>query len=244
VFFDYSNYYYLIIGLQAFCLFHAYKNRTNQKWYYLIIFLPVIGGLIYLYENFYSRRNVSNLQEGFKGLIYNNYEVEKLEKAVKFSESFNNKVKLGDAYTERGRYEEAIKLFESCRKGIYENNSELFQKLANTYFLNKDYSKIVELSKQVTFIGEAKIAFAWALHYTGDSLKAETVFKEMERRFSNYEARLEYSKFLIEINRSNDARNLLENILDEFDSSHNYEKNLKKVVVKEVNRLLKMIKQV
>lgn len=242
MFFDYSNYYYLIIGLQAFCLFHAYKNRTDQKWYYLIIFLPVIGGLIYLYENFYNRNNVSNLQEGFKVLIYSNYEVEKLEKAVKFSESFNNKVKLGDAYAERGRYEEAISLFESCRKGIYENNAELFQKLVNVYFLNKNYSKIIELNKQGTFSGEAKIAYAWALHFTGDSAKAENIFKEMERRFANYEARLEYGKFLIEICRSNDARNLLENIMEEFDSSHNYEKKLKKVVVREANRLLKTLK--
>ncbi|WP_188770968.1 tetratricopeptide repeat protein [Emticicia aquatilis] len=240
-FFDYTDYYYIILALQAFCLFHAYRNHNDQKWYWLIVFLPLIGSLIYLYENFYNRKNVRNVKEGFKGLIYSNYALEKLEKAVKFSESYTNKINLGDAYTERGRYEEAIKLYESCRNGIFNNNLELTQKLSNAYFLNKEYNKVIELSKEIEPLGEAKIAYAWALHYTGDTEKAESIFKQMDRRFSNYAARLEYASFMIESGQSNKASNYLDNIIEEFDSIHTYEKKLKSIVLKEAKRLKKSI---
>jgi hypothetical protein len=239
---DYSNYYYLILGLQGFCLYHAYKNNNQQKWYYLIIFLPIIGSLIYLYENFYSRRNVSNVTEGMKGILNSNHTIEKLEKTVKFSDTHTNKMNLADAYVEKGRLDEAIHIYESCRNGIYADNVELFQKLSHAYYLKKDYPKVIELSKKLNPVGENNINFAWALHYAGDSVKSEEKFKEMNRRFSNFQGRLEYSKFLLEKDRKEDAYNLLCDIIEEYDSMTNYEKNLKKGIVGEVKRVLKTIK--
>jgi hypothetical protein len=242
MFFDYSEYYYLVIALQGFCLYHAYKNNTQQKWYWLIIFVPVIGGLIYLYDNFYNRRNVSNLTEGVKGVVNSNYNIEKLEKTLKFSDTFVNKINLADAYASKGRLEEAINLYESCKVGIYKDNPDLFQKLSKAYFLNKNYSKIITLSKELAPTGEGKITLAWALHYAGESDKAEVKFKEMGGRFTNFEARTAYAQFLLEKNRSHEANDILCDIIEEYDSMSNYEKNLRKGTVSEAKRILKTIK--
>lgn len=242
MFFDFSEYYFLVIGLQAFCLYHAYKNNNQQKWYWLIIFLPVIGGLIYLYDNFYSRRNVSNLTEGVKGVVNSNYNIEKLEMTLKFSDTFINKTNLADAYASKGRLEESINLYESCRNGIYKDNPDLFQKLSKAYFLNKNYAKVIELSKELAPTGEGKITLAWALHYAGDSVKAEEKFKEMGGRFTNFEARTAYAQFLLEKHRSDEANDILCDIIEEYDSMSNYEKNLRKGTVSEAKRILRTIK--
>ena len=245
--FDYSGYYILILGLQAFCLFHAYKNNNQQKWYWIIIFVPLIGCAIYLYENFYSRRNIANLTEGVKGLVYNNYALEKLEKEVKYSETITNKINLADAYTERGRYDEALKLYESCRKGFYENNTDLLRKLLRGYYLKKDYNKVIEIGKlleNTKSVGDSedKIAYAWALHFTGDKAKAEDKFKEMDAKFANFQARIEFAKFLIETNRNSDAKKILNAIIEEHEAMDSYEKGLKKNMVRESRRLLQSIK--
>lgn len=242
----YSEYYSLIIILQAFCLYHAYKNNNQQKWYWLIIFLPVVGCLIYLYDNFYSRRNINSLTEGVKGLVYSNYAVEKLEKEVKFSETITNKMNLADAYTERGRHDEAIKLYESCRNGFYENNPDLLNKLLRGYYLKKDYNKVIEfgqLLETVKGLGEeGKIAYAWAFHFTGNTPKAEEKFKEMDGKFANFQARIEFSKFLIEIGKINNAKAILNAILEEHDAMESYEKNAKRPFARESKRLLQTIK--
>jgi hypothetical protein len=245
--FDNLSYYYIIMAFQGFCLFHAYKNGTGQKWYWLIIFLPFIGCLIYLYENFYTPRSMGDITEGVKGLVYSNYAVEKLEKEVKYSETITNKMNLADAYTERGRCDEAIKLYESCRKGYYETNPDLLRKMVQAYYLKRDYTKVVELGQQLTSAkglgdSEDKIAYSWALHYTGDTPKAEAEFKKLDAKFANFQARIEFAKFYIETSRPNDAKRILTAIIDEHEGMDSYERGLKKGFMRESKRLLQTIK--
>ena len=245
--FDYSGYYTLVLALQGVCLFHAYKNNIQQKWYWIIIFLPIIGCLIYLYENFYSRKNVSDLTEGVKGLVYSNYAVEKLEKEVKYSETVTNKMNLADAYTERGRFGEAIKLYESCQKGHQSTNPDLLRKMVRVYFLTKDYNKVIELGQKLEKVksvgdSEDKIAYAWALQLTGQTAQAEVKFKEMDAPFANFKARLEFSKFLIETNRPLEAKTRLKSIIEEHDAMDSYERSLKRDFVKEAKRMLQTLK--
>jgi hypothetical protein len=240
-------FYYPIMALQAFCLFHAYKNNTAQKWYWIILFIPLIGCLIYLYENFYTPNSIGNLTEGVKGFVYSNYAVEKLEKEVKYSETYTNKLNLADAYTERGRFDEALKLYESCRKGNYESNPDLLRKMLQALFLKKDYAKTVEIGKQLESAKnsgdlEDKIAYSWALHFTGETAKGEEEFKKLDVKFANFPARLEYARFLIEINRSNDAKKTLNAIIDDHAGMDSYEKKLKKEVANQAKRLLQSIK--
>ncbi len=241
------SYYTLILALQGFCLFHAYKNGTGQKWYWIIIVVPLLGCLFYLYENVYSTPNIGNITEGVKGFVYSNYAVEKLEKEVKYSETYSNKLNLADAYTERGRYDEAIQLYESCRKGSYESNPDLLRKMIQALYLKKDYNRVVELGKQLENVknlgdNEDKIAYAWALYFTGNAPKAEAEFRKLDAKFANFPARLQLAKFFIETQRTNDAKNLLTTIIDEHNGMDSYEKNLKKPVVREEKRLLQSIK--
>jgi hypothetical protein len=240
-------YFPIVLILQAFCLYHAYKNNTGQKWYWIILFIPLLGCLFYLYENVYSTPNIGNITEGVKGLVYSNYAVEKLEKEVKYSETFANKLKLADAYTERGRFDEAIQLYESCRKGAYATNPDLLRKMIQAYYLKKDYTKVVELGQQLETVKNTgdldhKVAYAWALYFTGNTPKAESEFKKLDAKFANFPARLEFARFLIEIGRKNDAQTILKSIIDEHEGMDSYEKKLKKDGVNAAKRLLQSIK--
>lgn len=106
------EYFYPLLALQAFCIYHVYKTRQEQKWYWMIIFFPYVGCLIYLYEAFYSRRTVSNLTEGFKQVVNSNYRIEQLEAALRFSNTAKNKMDLAGAYVAIGRNADAITLYK------------------------------------------------------------------------------------------------------------------------------------
>ncbi len=244
---EYANYYYIVLALQAFCLYHAYKNNNQQKWYWLIIFVPMIGCLIYLYLNFYSQRNISTITEGVKGMVYTNYVVEKLEKEVKYSDTVTNKMNLADAYTERGRFDEAMALYESCQKGFYENNPDLLRKILKVNYLRKEYDKVVALGERLETVksvgdSEDKIAYAWALYHTGAPEKAEAKFHALDARYANFQARFEFARFFIETGRSNKAKQVLNNIVEEYDGMDKHEQDSKKDIQREAKRMLLTLK--
>ena len=107
-------FYPLELLLQIFCVYHAYKHSSEQKWYWLIIFFPVFGSLIFLYHHFYSKDTVETISEGIKGVVNKNYQTEKLENKLNFSDSVLNKTNLANKYMDIGEYSSAIQLYESC----------------------------------------------------------------------------------------------------------------------------------
>jgi len=233
--------------LQGFCLFHAYKNGTQQKWFYIIIFLPIIGSLIYLYEIFFHARSISNFSENVKGMVFSNYEVSKLEKEVKYSETTTNKIKLAEAYIERNRYDEAIKLLESCQQNGLVDSPDFQKLLLKAFFFNKEYNKVIEVGDKINSVkaygdNGYKVAYAWSLWYCGNNERAEEEFKSLNTRFSNFVGRVEYAKFLIENKRKDEAKNLLNNLVNEYEGMDKNEKKWKRDVMVSAKNLLSTIK--
>jgi hypothetical protein len=236
------GFYTPILILQAFCVYHAYRNNAEQRWYWLIVFFPLIGCLIYLFHNFYNRRTVSTLAEGMKEVVNSNYKIEQLEKALRFSDNITNKVNLADAYIKFKRYEDAINLYRSCQVGFMADDGSLRMKLLLAYFLNQDYSSAVEigssLEKEKSFKNsDERVAFAWSLHFAGQTDLAEKTFADMDKSFTNYQHRMEYAKFLLKIDRQEDAKSKLSDLIEEFEHMKGPERRLKKDTMREARDL-------
>ena len=228
-----------VLILQVFCLYHAYKNNAHQKWFWLIIFLPLIGSLIYLYQNFYTRRNIENLSETVKHVMNSNYKIEQLEKQLTYSDTVSNKIQLADEYAAIGNYERAHILYTSCLEGMYKDDVELLKKLVRTSYLQGDYELTAQYGTQIkskpTFRNaEERVFFAWALYKLDRLAEAEENFEQMDAQFSNYSNRLEFAKFLKATDRTEESKEKLNELLSEIDSMNSYEKRLKKGIKSEI----------
>ena len=115
------RFYSPILLLQIFCFYHAYKNNADQKWFWFIIFFPLIGSLIYLYDSFLSHQNIDDISEGVKSTFVSNYKINQLEKQLSHSETVANKKALADEYYMAGNNQKAFELYESCLDGMYNN---------------------------------------------------------------------------------------------------------------------------
>ena len=222
----------IILILEVFCLYHAYKNRADQKWFWFIIFFPMLGCIFYLYHHFYSKDNIKNVAEGVKGVVNKNYEVEKLEKEVQFSNTIKNKINLADKYAADGRTSEAIELYLSCLEGFNADNTAVKMSLLECYATSGEYQKACDIGD--TFTTEklfskswSRIGYAWSLYHVGRIEDAEKNFKATESRYSNYPHRLEYSKFLEKIQRKAEAIELLDEMLAEFENMDSAERRQK-----------------
>lgn len=242
-----SRLYPLILILQGYCLYHAYKNKKEYYWYLLVLFLPVIGSLIYLFTNFGTQANLDTVSETIRGAVNSNYEVDRLLKEAKYSDTIANKIRLADSYASKQKYHQAIALYESCLEGFNADDLKTKEKLMVAKYFVDDYQGVLELgdtlNENPSFRNsESRIVYAWSLSFLGDYEKAEEVFKAMDVRFSNYVHRSEFAKFLMEQNRTFEAKELLSELEEEIAHMDAGEQRQKKAIRKEINNLYRSIK--
>jgi hypothetical protein len=231
-----------MFALQGFCLYHAYTNRSDQKWYYLIIFIPYIGCFIYLYDAFYSRRSVTQVTEVLKHVVNSNYRIEQLEKEANFNNSATNNIRLADAYLEIGRYAEAAELYEACRVGFLAEDESLTRKLVHAYYLAGNFEKCIELGKEFATAKSFKhaperIGLAWSLHHLGKTDEARLHFEDMNKTFTNYPQRLSYCEFFVATNDLPSAKSLAGELASEFEMMKGPERRLYRDVIRQVANL-------
>lgn len=240
------GYYTPVLILQAFCLYHAYRNNSMQSWFWLILFLPVIGCAIYLYHHFYNRSNIETLAEGVKNVVNSNYKLEQLERAHRLSDNITTKTNLADGYATYGRFDDAIRLYKECLTGFMADDPTLQMKLLQTHFLKKDYNDVVSLGRnlrpQKDFRkSNERVSFAWSLHNSGAIAEAEAEFQDMDKSSANHWHRLEYAKFLLLNNQNDSAREKLSNLLEEFELMRGPERRVNNAIMREVRELYSRI---
>lgn len=241
------SYIYPLFALQAFCIFHAYKTRQDQKWYWMIIFFPYLGCLIYLYEAFYSRQTVTSLAEGIKQVVNSNYKIEQLESAVKFSNNAKNKIDLGDAYMVVGRSSEAVTLYEECLTGYLADDSILKMKLLNALFKNGRFEDCIKLGEQLTHDkdfkdAEERIQLALAYHQTGRSESARHEFEAMDRPFTNYEHRYAYAQYLVNVGDVRTAKEKISEMQFEMEMMKGVERRTHREAIDKVEALSRQLR--
>jgi len=217
-------FYYITIGLQLVCVIHCLKKgNTGGYWIWLIIFLPVIGCIAYLFMEVFTGREFEKVQSGVGTIINPAGRIRKLEANLRFSDTFNNRVALADEYLERGFADRAIELYESSLTGNFTENEYVQSKLMLAYFEKQRYEEIIPLGQRLSASpqfprSKAHIIYALALGYVRKEQDAEREFLEMKSKFSNYEARYQFAMFLARANRLDEAYQLLTDMVNE--SSH------------------------
>ncbi|MFZ6012973.1 MAG: hypothetical protein ACOYXT_21695 [Bacteroidota bacterium] len=171
-----------------------------------------------------------------------NYKIEQLEKELRFSENFRNKVNLADAYVEVSRYQDAIDLYISCLQGFMADDPSLRMKLLYAYFMNGDYATAADCGNKLELEksfkdAEERVVYAWSLYLTGQTELAERIFENMDKSFTNYYQRMEYCKFLLKVEKKEEAKKKLTELVEEFEHMKGPERQLKKETFREIKEL-------
>ena len=212
--------YYITIGLQLICVIHCIKKGNQGYWIWLIIFLPLIGCIAYLFTEIFTKGDLDKMQSGVGTVLNPSGRIKKLEANLQFSDTFNNRIMLADAYLEKGFVDKAIDLYESSLTGNFTENEYVFSKLILAYFQKKQYEKIIPLGKKLSGLPQfarsrSQIMYAVALSHAANPQDAENEFLKMKSKFANYEARYEFGEFLKRTNRQDEARQLFSDIVNE-----------------------------
>ncbi len=236
--------YYFTIALQGFCIYHAYRNRSQYYWFLLIIFLPVIGSLIYLFTHVFSKKDIDKVQDELVSLVNPTKKISDLEKKFQFNDSFENKVALGDAYLEGGFFDAAIEKYKASLQGVFKNDFYVISNLIKAYFEKKDYIKVIEFAQRIIDKKEFKLSktqffYVISLEKIGRLDEAEENLNQMNIRYSNYEERVFLGHFLLRRNKEDLAKEIFEEILVEAQHMTKLNKRLNKFWIQKAEEGLK-----
>ncbi|TAD84981.1 MAG: hypothetical protein EAY75_12100 [Bacteroidetes bacterium] len=217
---EYSIFYIITIALQVVCAIHCVKKGTQQKWIWLIVFLPVAGSLVYLFSEVFTRRDLQHVQLGVGAVLNPSGTIKKLEERLAFADTFQNRMLLADAELAAGHTKKAIARYESSLAGNFSENEHVLLQLCLAYSATEQWEKAVHVGRKVyktpQFLrSKVHIAFAQALAQYGQLDEAEVEFRKMGGRYANFEARYQYGIFLAQQNRLAEAKQLWQQLTEE-----------------------------
>ncbi len=239
-------YYYLIIALQVFCLYHLYKNRNPYYWFFIIFFIPLIGCVIYLITHVYNKRDAENIANEITHIINPTKKITDLEKQLQFSDSYQNRINLGDAHLENKDYNNAITCYLEALEDTSQNHFYVIKQLIEAYINIEDFKSVITYAERIKAHAEFKksrsqFLYGLALENVGRLDEAEANFKQIDCRYSFYDERLIYAKFLLSRNKEEQAREILEEILAESQHMTKPNKRLYRATIAEVEGVLKSV---
>ncbi len=236
-------YYYLIIALQVYCLYHLYKNRNAYYWWFIIIFLPPIGCIIYLITQAYNKRDAEKITNEITHIINPTKKIKDLEKLLQFSESYQNRVNLADAHLENKDYHNAISNYLEALEGNMQNDFYVIKQLIEAYFNIEDCENVVLYAEKIKAHPEFKksrsqFLYGLALERLGRFDEAEANLRAIDIRYSFYNERLIFAKFLMSRKKAAEAKEILEEIHTESQHMTKPNKKLFRATIQEVEKLL------
>jgi hypothetical protein len=239
-------YYYLLIALKVFCIYHAYKNHKPYYWYLIIFIIPILGPLIYIITQVYNKNDAEKIQSEITSIINPTKKIKDLEKKLEFSDTYTNKIDLADAYLANNDFTNAIINYKETLKDTSQNNLYAHQQLILCYFQLKDFVGVIDSSEYIKNKPEFKgskqqFCYGLALKEIGELEKAEIELKQIDRPYSNYSERLELAKFFIENNKTTEGKELLNEISSESQYMTKPNRRIYRATIAEVERLLKRL---
>lgn len=223
-----SDYYYLVIILQIICVIHVLRTGRSREWLFFILFIPVIGIVVYFIREILPGITSGNMGENLMRTLSPNGRIREWEKRVRISDTVTNKMQLADAYAQQKQYDKAIELTLECANSFTKDPGIILQ-LARLQFLNGQYAaSIVSFDKLNTFKGvrmskaDDELMYARALEETMETARAEEEYQKIIRVHHSLEAMYYYGLLLKKQGRKSEARAQFEKTGQELDLHPRY----------------------
>lgn len=206
--------------VQLGLIVHVMKTGRNTYWIFALLMAPGLGGLAYLIiellPDLMNDRRARSAARGVAKSLNPGAGLRQREREHKLSGSVDATRRLAEELVDNGRYAEAIELFESALKGLYEHDPDLLLGLAEAQFGD---SRFVDSRETLERLIEQNpdfkspvghLLYARVVEACGDDDKALQEYKALASSYAGAEARLRYGLLL-------EKRNDVEAALAEYE---------------------------
>lgn len=211
------------------CIVHAIATRRYFPWLMIIFFLHAIGALIYLavevIPGLAGARTTRKLATGLASAADPNRGYRQARRAVELVGSVDAKRALAEEHVARGRYGEAIALYESMLTGQFAEDPAILGGLARARFLAGDFAgaqTALETLRRVdpaNFSYDEQLLYARCLEAQGKDAEALAVYRKVAPVYPGQEARCRYARLLQKTGNTAEARAQFADIVKSLDGA-------------------------
>lgn len=111
---------------------HSYRTGRPSYWFYIILFFPGIGSLVYITVEILPAANWDHLLDLDFGFLefFRKRRLARLADKAEFAPTVENRSKYADELAHQGETDQAIEIYQGCLRGALKDDSSLIFALA------------------------------------------------------------------------------------------------------------------
>ena len=213
----------LILAIQIGFAWHALRRGQDFIWVFLIVFVPVLGCVLYtlmvLLPEARQSRTARSAGRKLHDLVDPKRELKEQLGQLDVSDTVENRTRLADELLKHGRIEEAITLYEKSLTGIYEHDPVLMLGYAEALFAHGEHARTRQVLDDLKTHNpdhrtqDGHLLYARTLEALDDTNAALEEYAVLDRYYSGAEARCRHGLLLKRLGRHAEARLCFEEVL-------------------------------
>lgn len=229
--------------LQAAAVIHFIRRRPDTYWIWIILFLGPVGALVYLLAE--ALPDLGLLRGSLK-IFPRRKRIRELEALIRANPSAGNFEELGDLYMEDGKLVPARAAFDRAIGARGDSLDAFYRRAVCALQLGDAAAAIPDLERVILkergydfYRAAGLLAHAYAK--TGQSERAESLFREVTARSVASETYINFAELLASEGKTAEAREWAQRVLDKKPAMPGYLKRRERPWFRSANRLLKRV---
>src|SRR5690606_13350835 len=209
--------------ITAIAIIHVVRTGRDMRWIMLIVFVPTLGAAIYfvmevlpsMNQNMTARRAMKRVRDTVdpnRGIREGTLDYER-------NRSVDTASRLADGLTLAGRYDEAVRICNEARTGLFEDDPKILLSLARAEFGAGRYASVISTldtlrEKNPSFRSpDGHLLYARALDESGATDRALEEYSALARYYPGAEARVRYALLHKKLGNTDRAAALFADVL-------------------------------
>lgn len=239
----------LSVLIQVALVIHIIKTGRDTKWIWIIVTLPLVGSLAYLFiELLPGAGNTQTAQRAttkLRDTISPDADLKGAAREFSTSETVASAVKLAAECLEHGHYDEGKEVLYRARTGIHVDDPEILFGIAQCEFGLEHFKTVRELLEELIEKNpdyqnqDAHLLYARSLEAVGDTTNAELEYTTLHGYATGPRASLFYAKFLRNQGQQGAAREVFTHIVNKAQNAGRHYNKLYREIISEARRELR-----
>jgi hypothetical protein len=218
---------FLIISIviQAGLIVHVIRTGRNQLWIWVLLFLPLAGGVAYvaveILPQLFRSRTAQRTARGLRRAMDPGADLRRYENEARVAGNVASRQRYAEELTRHARYDEAIAQYTQALTGLYEHDPNLMLGLAQAQFSKGEAraarTTLDELIRQnPTFRSpDGHLLYARALAAEGNVAKALEEYRALAPSYPGAEASVRFAQLLEAQGEPTEAQKVARELLEQ-----------------------------
>jgi len=215
----------LPILLEVLLVIHVIKTGRNTLWIWLIIFLPLAGGIAYtiveLIPELSRSRTLRTTRRNVTRALNPEAQLRRLQDEAQVTQNVTSNQRYAEELLRHNRFQEAAAVYRKILTGLYEHDPDLMLGLARAQFGGGDPSaaratldEAIRMNPQFRS-PQGHLLYARALEAEGNAEKALAEYQVLASSYPGAEAAVRYAQLLKAQGHIEESRTIAKELLEQ-----------------------------